>query len=74
MKNWQNTTDFLREIPLPEKSRTYVPVSHAIFIDEIMHVIIIENIICPELNFICLPSLKKIIPFSKSILSVKLIS
>lgn len=35
MKNWQNTTDFLREIPLPEQTRTYKPVSHAIFIDEI---------------------------------------
>jgi len=35
MKNWKNTTDFLREIPLPEQTRTYKPVSHAIFIDEI---------------------------------------
>ena len=25
----------MKTIPLPEKSRTYVPVSHAIFIDEI---------------------------------------
>lgn len=35
MKNWQNTTDFLREIPLPTQTRTYKPVSHAVFIDEI---------------------------------------
>ena len=35
MKNWKNTTDFLKEIPLPEQTRTYKPVSHAIFIDEI---------------------------------------
>lgn len=35
MKNWQNTTDFLREIPLPTETRTYKPVSHAVFIDEI---------------------------------------
>ena len=28
MKNWKNTTDFLREIPLPEQTRTYKPVSH----------------------------------------------
>ena len=35
MKNWQNTTDFLREIPLPTQTRTYKPVSHAIFLDEI---------------------------------------
>jgi hypothetical protein len=35
MKNWQNTTDFLREIPLPTQTHTYKPVSHAVFIDEI---------------------------------------
>lgn len=35
MKNWQETTDFLREIPLPTQTRTYKPVSHAVFIDEI---------------------------------------
>ncbi len=35
MKDWKNNTDFLKTIPLPEKSRTYVPVSHAVFIDEI---------------------------------------
>ncbi len=35
MKNWRNTTDFLREIPLPTQTRTYKPVSHAVFIDEI---------------------------------------
>jgi len=35
MKNWTNNTDFLREIPLPTQTRTYKPVSHAVFIDEI---------------------------------------
>ena len=35
MKDWKNNTDFLKTIPLPEKSRTYVPVSHSVFLDEI---------------------------------------
>ena len=35
MKNWQETTDFLREIPLPTATKSYTPVPHSLFLDEI---------------------------------------
>jgi hypothetical protein len=35
MKNWINNTDFLREIPLPTATKSYAPVPHTVFLDEI---------------------------------------
>jgi len=35
MNKWTTNKDFLREIPVPEKTKSYSPVPHSIFIDEL---------------------------------------
>lgn len=53
MKNWEYQPGYLKTIPIPISTKTYTPVSHSVFIDEIKEELDINNYTIKKEEYLC---------------------